>query len=443
MRIGIVGPDDLVERVLMLPSASNGRSLTPRLVPMPYKDESQTLDALVATAREVDAYLFTGPVPYDLAVAASALVAPATFIPLSGAALYATLVRGVTAGDFAPDRLSIDTLVSQDIEEAYSELGLPTGKIQMYGHAPGHHLEDIVAFHFEALTERGATAALTGLRSAHEEMLRLGLRSYRMVPTLQSIRSALRTAVLMATGARLGDAQVAIAVVAVGPLDALSEFNALDDRRAESLLAAQRTLLAEARQIGAVVVPVGPGLFLVIGTVKAFEVATDGYRHCPFYASLEEGIDHSIAVGLGMADSALLAQRAAWQALRACHETGGGHGRLAQPDGSVMVLPGLRGDRTISDRPPVGRLERRYLVDLAQAYTGTGIGGSHSVDPIVSAVEVADRLDLSPRTARRLLISLSEADLAWPLPPERGPHPGRPRHRWRLLLGNFPPDTGG
>ena len=320
---------------------------------------------------------------------------------------------------------------------------MSTQEIQLYSHAPGHHLEDIVAFHSEALTKRGGTAALTGLRSAHEEMLRRGLRSYRMVPTSQSIRSALGTAVLLATGARLGDTQVAIAIVAVGGMDPLSELNVLDDRRANSLLAAQQVLLTEAREVGAVVLPLGATLFLVVGTVKSFEIATDGFRHCPFHASVAAEAGESVSVGLGLADTTLTAHRAAWQALRECHDSGGGHGRLAQSDGSVMVLPGLRGDRAVQDRPRIGRVERRYLLEIVRKYDRGSEEPAASPDPIVSAEEVAELLDLSPRSARRLLNSLSDAHLAGPLPPERGPNPGRPRHRWRLLVSSFPADVMG
>lgn len=437
VRIGVVGPDDLVERVLMLPSDGTEGSLMPRLVPLPYTDEKRMLETLASRNGDMDAYLFTGPVPYDLAVAADALSAPATYVPLSGAALYACLIRGITDGDFGANRLSIDTLVGRDVEEAYSELGLATTHIELYSHAPGHHLEDIVTFHSDSLSKRGVTAALTGLRSAHEEMLRRGLRSYRMVPTSQSIRAALRTAVLLATGARLGDAQVAMAIVAVGGMDPSSELNLLNDRRADSMLAAQQVLLTAAREIGAVILPVGASLFLVAGTVKSFEIATHNYRHCPFFAAVAAETGESVSVGLGLADTALAAHRTAWQGLLDCQQSGGGHGRLVRADGSVVVLPGLHGDRTVRDGPRIGRVERRYLTELSRRFRTFG-SEPGAPDPIVSAEEVAELLDLSPRTARRLLGSLSDAHLAWPLPPERGPHPGRPRHRWRLLVSSFP-----
>jgi predicted ArsR family transcriptional regulator len=61
--------------------------------------------------------------------------------------------------------------------------------------------------------------------------------------------------------------------------------------------------------------------------------------------------------------------------------------------------------------------------------------GPHVVD-----AETAGRLlGVTSRTARRLLRALAEEGLAWPLPPNRIPQPGRPRQFYRLVtekLGN-------
>jgi predicted ArsR family transcriptional regulator len=55
--------------------------------------------------------------------------------------------------------------------------------------------------------------------------------------------------------------------------------------------------------------------------------------------------------------------------------------------------------------------------------------------------ETASRLlSVTPRTARRLLHTLAEEGLAWPLPPSRTPQPGRPRQFYRLVTENLEQD---
>ena len=52
---------------------------------------------------------------------------------------------------------------------------------------------------------------------------------------------------------------------------------------------------------------------------------------------------------------------------------------------------------------------------------------------MVDAETAGRLLGVTSRTARRLLHTLAEEGLAWPLPPSRTPQPGRPRQFYRLV----------
>jgi hypothetical protein len=55
-------------------------------------------------------------------------------------------------------------------------------------------------------------------------------------------------------------------------------------------------------------------------------------------------------------------------------------------------------------------------------------------DTVVDAEGAGQMLGVTPRTARRLLRTLVDEGLAWPLPPNRTPQPGRPRQLYRLIV---------
>ena len=59
--------------------------------------------------------------------------------------------------------------------------------------------------------------------------------------------------------------------------------------------------------------------------------------------------------------------------------------------------------------------------------------------PVVDAETAGRLLSVTPRTARRLLATLVEEGLAWPLPPSRSPQPGRPRQAYRLVIEKLGP----
>jgi predicted ArsR family transcriptional regulator len=52
---------------------------------------------------------------------------------------------------------------------------------------------------------------------------------------------------------------------------------------------------------------------------------------------------------------------------------------------------------------------------------------------VVDAETTGRLLGVTSRTARRLLRTLADEGLAWPLPPSRTPQPGRPRQLYRLM----------
>ncbi len=64
--------------------------------------------------------------------------------------------------------------------------------------------------------------------------------------------------------------------------------------------------------------------------------------------------------------------------------------------------------------------------------------------PLVVDAENAGRmLGVTSRTARRLLRTLVEEGLAWPLPPNRTLQPGRPRQLYRLIVEKLDKDAAG
>src|ERR1039458_7690605 len=150
LTIGIVGPHDLVERIMLSgspqasglpggaahpaanpPGASgNGTSATParRLVAAAYRSEQEAADKVLRLGPGIDACLFASQVPYEYARRAGSLRVPATYVPLSGSALYAALLRATRDGGHDLSRISVDVLSRIDVEDAFGELGLPDRK---------------------------------------------------------------------------------------------------------------------------------------------------------------------------------------------------------------------------------------------------------------------------------------------------------------------------
>src|SRR3984957_10997599 len=228
--IGIVGPHELVERIML-----SGLPLTPglvggptpdretvaretaarRLVTAAYRDEQEAPEKVARLGSTVDACLFASRVPYELSRRAGVLTVPATYIQLSGSPLYAALLRASRDGrDIG--RASIDVLTHAGADDALAELGIPTGGIHVREEVSSPAV--MASFHERLWRQEQTSVAFTCLQSVSRRLSAAQAPVFPLRPTGSAIRSALRTATLLAGYRRLENAQLAVVIVEVPTL---------------------------------------------------------------------------------------------------------------------------------------------------------------------------------------------------------------------------------
>jgi hypothetical protein len=431
LTIGIVGPHDLIERIMLsgtsaavkagAVSAATDAGPPRRLVAAAYRDEQEAADQVVRLGATIDVCLFASRVPYDYARAAGVLACPATFVPLSGSALYAALLKASRDTGMDPVRASVDVVSRADIEEAYTELGWPSQAV--------HVREDtgspaVVASFHERLWRRNQTSvAFTCLQSVAVRLSAAGVPAVTLRPTGSDVRVALRTAALIGGYRRLEDAQLALALVEVPALRDGGRRGSPRQSREELRLTVHRFLVQEAQRIHAAVSPASDHGFLIVATRGSLARFTDGFRLPPFADRARNDLGVTIEVGIGMGRTAVEAEAHARASL----------GRTQAGGGLRALAPGREGPAPIpAPRLPEGGARRSRSLEtlsrLAQKLDAT------DANLVVDAETAGQLLAVTPRTARRMLHILVEEGLAWPLPPNRAPQPGRPRQFYRLVV---------
>ena len=434
IRVGVVGPEDFVSRIIetapmILPD------IPPfQLVSAAYGHERESTHVVDAIRDSVDGLLFTGPVPHDIVRGQGGLDIPSAYIPLNGASLYGCMVVGsLQAPSFNPLQISVDTITNAEVHEAYEQLSLSQQNVYVKPYDARLGAQEMAEFHLEMHRLHGTTGALTGLRSVYEQLRASDVGVFRMVPTVQASRTALRIAVLLATGTRGAESRVVAVVIAIGANGDTLELEALTGRWGDSLLSAQQLIREEARRVGALATPLSASRMLVVCTPEAADLLFRRYSTNPFSGLLGgAGLDSS--VGVGSAYDAAAAYDSAVAALKMCRAHEGSTGCAVLQDGSIITL----GHGVASVQAPVSlsASQVRYIGELRRALLSRKLdtGASAEVSPIVGADDVGRVLGLSVRSARRLLDSLVDSGVAWALPSARGPQPGRPRRRWRIDL---------
>lgn len=430
--IGVIGPRDLVERILLLEDEPEPRHW--RLVGAAHTSERQTYDQVTKLAGSVDAILFTGPLQYDLARQAGDLIVPATYVPVSGAQLYSSLVRGLIAGSLDPARVSIDSISADDVAAAYEDIGVSTEHVHTREYRGAESVAEFVDFH-RGLYESGATsAALTTVKSVAERLTRAKIPALRMVPPATTIQIALNTAALLGAGSILGDAQIVVAVVQVPPVGRPASDAPVNYHQLDQTLTLHQLLLAEVGELGASLVQRDAATFIITATRGSLGQLAQRLQAPRFVDRLRAETGISVDIGVGIGETPRGSEEQAYAALARARRSGEARVFLVRPDGSAVALPGPANEED-------GELRMREADQPASAWKATEtlrriieVVPQPPGEPlVVDAEQVAEGLEVTTRSARRILSSLVDAGLAWPMSTGSSSRAGRPRQQFRLI----------
>lgn len=422
LTIGIIGPQDLVERVMLM---GHEDAVPSRLVAAAYSDEKEAADRVAMLGSSVDACLFTGPLPYEVARQFGVLTMPATYVPLGGASLYSALLRATRESDYDPTRVSIDVLSRTEVEEAYADLDLETTHVHVREGSAGPE------FHEELWRTGRTTAAITCAHGVASHLRGTDIPTLEVRPTTASIRTGLNTAALLGAANQLEMAQIAIGIIDVPTLRETSQQGSYRYWREELKLTVHRLLLDEARRTGLLLWPHDDHSYLVAATVGSVSDATRGFRSPPFVERIRDELGIGVEVGIGLGATAQKAEAHARAALSWAHRSRGRRGFVVDRIGRAFPVTANESGRNEADAP--GGVDPRRLEALARLVVALEKEHEGASPLIVDAEITARCLGVTERTARRLLRTLVEGGLAWPLPPNRTPQPGRPRQLYRLI----------
>jgi hypothetical protein len=431
MAVGLFGPRATVKVMVEAGKAILARNprRAVRFLAGGHNDLAEAAERYERLADRIDAAVFPGPMHYDLAREAGYLSVPSSYVRLSGAALYSTLLRGRVHDQLDLTRISIDSLSREAVEEAYEEIEVPSGGVHIAPYTDPASALEFADFHRPLLRSGAATMALTTILSAEQQLRAEGFPVMRILPTRATVRQALETAVLLGRGTKLEGQQIAMLAVQVLTEGSLASNTSYWQQ--EAALSVHRMLLDQARTVGATVARRGDGQFGITTTYGGLDVLTSHLQHAPFVTAVRQQLGVPVAVGIGVGHTARDAEANAYAGLESALERRGE---------AAVYVDGGETQLVLSVSPP--RAETALGGDRSRAAQVLAriIAAHPAADqPLVVDVEdVSAALEVTDRTGRRLLKQLVEAGLAWPLPPQPSPGGGRPRLQFRLLPDKIP-----
>lgn len=426
--IGIIGPEPLVAK--MDHCLKGFPSFDP--ITRVYTSE----DEAPALARElmdrVEALLFTGPVPYRIAVDKISFNIPVHYVRLSGTGLYRALFRIMRRYGLVD--ISVDTLSKQSVEEAFRELGEPHTDTVQYPGSEFVSKEALIAFHVEQYRTGKAKAALTSVGSVASALTEMGVPNEWVMPTDQDIIVSLERSLLSTETRRSNESQIVVGFIHVDEFDRLAKKKSSEHEVQRLKLDIHRMLLGYVESLDGHLTHLGGNEYLFITTRGIFERETGGYKSIPLARVVEKNYGLSLSIGIGFGRSANEAGTHARLALHNSKESGGDICFIVREDRSVigpleMTHPHEYDlsliDANLLKRAEEAGLTSGYLSKLVAHVTRFG-----KTD--YTAQELANVLDVTVRSTHRFLLAWLDSGLIEIIGEEKGKSKGRPKQIYRL-----------
>ncbi|KRE09697.1 hypothetical protein ASE63_03970 [Bosea sp. Root381] len=425
IRIGIIANAEFSEPLeLALRDAGPDLDVKIRL----YDHQDEARDLAYGLEGSVDAILFSGPVPYHVALAERPLTVPVSHVLFDEVSLVKAFFDLVRAG-IDPATISVDTVSDDAIANVCRELQINPSRIASMPLVNGRIHDDFAGFHIENYRAGRVRHALTCRSIVKRELEQAGIPCHFMFWTKHTILKALDLLVSNVLQQRYRGSQIAIGLLRVNT----PQFNgAIADARRHAL-AVETYLVAFADRLSVNLLDIGSGLHLFYTTYGALRQQTQDFTVAPALEPVPLP-GFSLQIGIGTGTSAALAEEGARKALHQA-ELKNGDGLYIVFDDDRLIGPLGQG------RTRLIRVEDSMLVALAERTGITAANLARMLEAIgdersraYSAVELADILDATSRTARRVLAKLTEAGLAIPVGESTPIGHGRPSTLYRIDL---------
>ncbi|QRG68903.1 ArsR family transcriptional regulator [Brevibacillus choshinensis] len=431
LRLGILGADDSMEIIESVTQEFEELEC----LKIVYWNEEDIFDLIEPHIHDADLWLFSGKVPYTMVKEWGKISVPMAYVPHMGASLYRTLLHLSHQCEIKVRELSFDTFSARELILFLKEAGIDEGYTWLL-HYDGAITAGELADYHEKLWREGKTkAAVTCLRTADMELRARGVPVHRVLPTRAGVLSVIHMLLRTHEMLHFKDTQIAVQIMEIDPLRELAGGTFATDEWQNAEIKTMEKLLRYTKHLQGSLKTAGPGRYAIFTTRGIMQNVTSDYRAMP---DLDEAFGiHAewVTCGIGIGKTAYEAEIHAGTALLHAKERGPGHWMVFFDDKSIAGPLGSQEQISYSSA------SSDRLQTLSQQ-TSLSVLTLSKLDSIlkkrrsqeINAHELAQYMQILPRSARRILMELESNGLAQVVG-EESPNPrGRPRKVYRIIL---------
>ncbi|MEH7524523.1 hypothetical protein V7149_14790 [Bacillus sp. JJ1503] len=209
LRVGIVGPQSTVERILHI---AHGLHLDAIFLSYPYKKVRETEDLIKKNHNKVDFWIFSGRISYNIACNEVEDTEHLIFIDHTEAGIFKGLIEFVyqTGSNF--DHFSIDEISKSHLETALNQLTIKPEKIFLKTFSEDTSTEELIRFHHHCWENGETKGAITCYEEVYLRLKKMGIPAFRISTSDIEIKHTLKILSEKIKTLYFRDSQVAVQV---------------------------------------------------------------------------------------------------------------------------------------------------------------------------------------------------------------------------------------
>ncbi|TDK59904.1 hypothetical protein E2K98_18485 [Bacillus salipaludis] len=430
-KIGLVGLETSIKQILDL-AKEYKQELD--FIPLPYVEVEEVERIVTAHHSDVHAWLFSGPLPYEMAKKTLGTDKIMVHVPATESGFFKAFLELSDELGRLIKKLSIDTMTTNNIsEEALSQLNINKTTVYTKTFDLDVNTNELLQFHLELWNQGKTEGVLTCFPSVCEALREEGIPAYRMSMTLMEIRQTLRILLEKVKTSYFKDRQIGVEIIEVEYFNRVAEEMKTPYHLQYLELRLKEMLIQLGEKINGSFSEKGNGRYMIFSSRGAIEREI---------AALEETVqklafeaETTVAVGIGFGETAYAAEINAFRAIQHSKEMKKREIVMVQDDGKIIESPGQNNELQYEIRSQneilIEKLKKgnisvktyKKIVALIQKM------GWHDF----TTKDLAAHLEMTERNVRRIVTDMCEVKLAKYVGQEAYATRGRPSKIYRLL----------
>jgi len=437
IKLGLIGPKDalsLIEGVLKETENLKIFDYTNFEFTITKHSEEDLESIIENNTHLVDAFIFSGIVSYNIAKKLINISRPYYFISHNSTFLYKALWH-LKEREIPLDRISFDMMKATDIQEALDEVGLSKTKVYHYEYNENKKVnaEEIADWHYGLWASGKTSAAISCLSLTNQILDQKGVPAFRLIYPKSMIRNTLDYISQDFNNKILRATQIAVVLINIDNFSKTIVESHSEYTIQKIKLELFNLLLDFSKDVQGAVFNFAGDEYILFATRGALVAGTNHYEKMSFMQQIRDKLPITVSFGIGLGKTVYSSVMNARMSLSYAKESGGDCGYLIEEDKSIkgplgkdlMLQYSLVNDNEIIKIAKTVGVSATYISKLKSIRQVIG-------EEVISSNTLAPYLNMTERSARRILGVLFEKGYAEIVGEESSGSRGRPRKLYKM-----------